>query len=517
MVGKVTSNKTIVLVCFILLNTACMVGPDFEEPAPPCTEAYTETPIAKETITANQKKGMGPEGPDTNGSGESQKYICDRDIEGDWWHLFGSYPLNELVHRGLEKNHNLEAALAALNMARANYQGSMGPLFPQLTLQLLGERTRFSGSSIGAQNFSEVFSLYNAQININYVFDIWGGTRRNMEALCAYSENQRYLYESSYITLTANIVNAAIQDASLREQIKATRDLIALQENTLKIVKGQFELGGASKADILLQETQLASLIATLPPLETRLAQNRHALAALVGEFPSETCLPQFHLSQLKLPRELPVKIPSELVRQRPDIQAAEALLHQASAQIGVAIANMLPQVSINTSYYGYEGDLLRELFTPHNVLWNYGGELLQPIFQGWSLYFKKKAAYAAFEKACAQYRQSVVAAFQNVADTLRALEDDARTLKAQINAEIAARESYLLSDQQYKLGAIHFLTLLIAERQYQQAKLNRIQAEAQRYTDTAALFLALGGGWWNRNCAPCLPYYTKRCERCLE
>lgn len=503
--------------CLILSNASCMVGPDFEPPAPPCTEAYTEIPIAKETVTANKYKGVGPDGPDTNGSGESQRYVCDRDIEGDWWHLFGSRPLNELVRRGLLKNHNLEAAHAALKVARANYQGSMGPLFPQLTLQLLGERTRFSGSTIGLENVSEVFSLYNAQINISYVLDVWGGTRRNMEALCAFSENQRYLYEGTYITLSANIVNGAITDASLREQIKATRDLIALQEATLKIVKQQFELGGVSRADILAQEAQLAALRANLPPLEKRLAQNRHALAALVGEFPSETCLPKFHLSQLKLPRELPVKIPSELVRQRPDIQASEALLHQASAQIGVAIANMLPQVSINTSYYGYESDLLRELFTPKNVIWNYGGELLQPIFQGWSLYFKKKAAYAAFEQACAQYRQAVVTAFQNVADSLRALEDDARALKTQIDAEIAARDSFLLAQQQFKLGAVNYLILLNAERQYSQAKINRIQAEAQRYTDTTALFLALGGGWWNRECAPCLPYYTKRCEPCLE
>ena len=299
------------------------------------------------------------------------------------------------------------------------------------------------------------------------------------------------------MTLTANIITTAITEASLRGQIAVTWSLIAEEERLLRILRQQFKLGGVAGSEVLTQATQLAQTRATLPPLQKSLAKNRDALAALVGDLPSQSHLPKFYLSELKLPVDIPLTLPSELVCQRPDIQASEALLHAASAQIGVATANMLPQITLSADY-GWISTELSNLFTHANSVWSIEGQLVQPIFQGGTLLSRRRAAIAAYDQAAAQYRQTVLLAFQNVADALNALEIDARTLRAQAAAEDAARANFIVARNQYKLGGVSFLILLNAEVQYQQTRINRIQAEAARYTDTAALFQALGGGWWH-------------------
>lgn len=467
------------------LLTGCMVGPDFRAPPPPQTNRYTETPIAQKTVSA------------PSAGGKSQQLVYGRDIPAEWWALFHSPNLNCLVVRGIANSPNLEAAQAAIREAEQNLRAEQGQLFPTIDFAATGTRQRTSGASFGAPSGgSATFNLYTAFFNGSYVLDVFGAIRRQIEALGAQVDYQRYEWDATYLALTANIVTAAITEASLRGQIAATLALINEQTQALHIVRQQLALGGASAENVLTQATQLAQIRATLPPLEKSLAQNRNALAVLVGALPSQSDLPKFYLSDLVLPKDLPVSLPSELVRQRPDIQASEALLHAASAQIGVATANLFPQITL-TAYYGWVGTFLNNWLTQPNSVWSYGGGVTQPLFHGGTLIAQRRAAIAAFDQAAAQYRQTVLQAFQNVADALNALEIDAETLRARAEAENTARGNFVLTRDQYRLGAVSYLTLLTAELQYQQTTISRIQAEAARYADTAALFQALGGGWW--------------------
>jgi NodT family efflux transporter outer membrane factor (OMF) lipoprotein len=309
---------------------------------------------------------------------------------------------------------------------------------------------------------------------------------------------QRFQLEGAYLTLASNIVTAAVKEASLRAQLKATREIITLQERQLNLVERQFQLGGASRADTLAQQAQLAQSRAGLPPLEKDLAQTRNLLAVYTGKLPSEASLPVFDLEKLNLPGELPLSIPSTLVRHRPDIRASEELLHAAGAQVGVATANLYPQITLNGNV-GSQTTSLQDLFGPGTLIWSLGAGLTQPLFHGGELTAKRRAAIAALDQAGAQYRETVLQAFQNVADVLQALESDAAALKAQSEAERSARDSLELTQRQFSLGAVNYLLLLNAERQHQQALLSLVQAQAARFADSAALFQALGGGWWNR------------------
>jgi NodT family efflux transporter outer membrane factor (OMF) lipoprotein len=360
-------------------------------------------------------------------------------------------------------------------------------------------RQKVSGAAIGQQavNISP-FTLYNASVSMSYALDIFGGVRRELESLQSQVDYQKFQLEGAYLTLTSNIVTSAVKEAALRAEIQAIKEILKAQEKQLSVVERQFQLGGASGLDVLVQKTQFAQTEATLPPLEKQLDQTRHQLAVLSGRLPSEAGLPEFNLDGLKLPQDLPVSLPSELVRQRPDIRASEALLHAACAQVGVATANLYPQVTL-TGNYGSEAIKTGDLFNGSTAVWDIGAGLLQPVFRGGELTARRRAAIAAYDAASAQYRETVLLAFQNVADVLRALDADALALKAQADAEAVARESLELIRQQFQLGSVNYISLLIAERQYLQARIGLVQAQATRYADTAALFQALGGGWWNR------------------
>lgn len=468
------------------LLSGCMAGPNFHSPPPPLTNRYTEKPIPQKTVSA------------PTAGGKSQHLIYGRDIPAEWWALFHSPSLNGLVVRGIHNSPTLAAAQAALREAEQNLRAAQGQLFPQIDFSAAGARQRTSAAAFGAPGApSMTFNLYNVAFNVSYVLDVFGAVRRQIEAQGAQVDYQRFEAEATYLTLTANIVTTAITEASLRDQITTTISLIRDQEQELQIVKKQLALGGASGADVLTQATQLAQTRATLPPLQKSFAQTRDALAALIGALPSESHLPQFYLADLTLPKEVPLSIPSALVRQRPDIQASEALLHAASAQVGVATANLFPQINLTASY-GWIGTAIPGLISQSNKVWNYGAQLIQPLLHGGTLISQRRAAIAAYDQALAQYHQTVIQAFQNVADALNALEIDAQTLRAQAQAENAARANYDLTRKQYRLGAVNYLFLLNAQLQYQQASINRIKAEASRYADTAALFQALGGGWWN-------------------
>lgn len=330
------------------------------------------------------------------------------------------------------------------------------------------------------------------------LFDVWGGNRRQVESLQAQADAQRFLLQATYVTLTANVVAAAVQEASLRAQIAATQDIIAISSKALTLLRKQFELGYVAGLDVAAQEAALAQVQQQLPPLQKQLEQNRNLLAALAGRFPHDDLDERFELAALHLPQELPVSLPSRLVEQRPDVRVAEETLHAAGAQVGVAIANWLPQFTINATYGGSATDFA-QMFAHNNPYWMVGGTALQMLFDGNTLLHRQRAAAAAFEQAAAQYRSTVLTAVQNVADTLYALQADAESLTAAVLAERAAKRTLDLTLKQQQLGYTNYLALLSAQQAYQQTVITRVQAQANRFADTGALFLALGGGWWNR------------------
>lgn len=476
--------------------TSCMVGPDFVSPPLPNTHHFTPPPHVQKTVSI----------PQAGKAGVAQHFIQNRDIPGLWWHVFRSHQVNELICRAMANNPNLAAAEGALLAARQAYYAQIGgTLLPLVNGSANYERQRFSYTSLGANGQllgggtrSNTFNLYNSTVNITYTLDVFGGLRRLIEAYGAQVTYQRFQLEGAYLALSTNIVTTAITIASLREQIAATEELIRLQRDTLGIIRKQFELGGISKLDYLFQEAQVAQTEGTLPPLKQSLSKNYHLLSVLIGDLPSENHLPKFTLKDFTLATDIPIGVPAALVRQRPDIRAAEALIHFYSAQIGVATANLIPQFTLYGNY-GWESSILSQLISPANIVWNWGGGVIETLFNGGALVAKRRQAIATYQQFAAQYQQAVLLGFQNVADTLRALEHDAQGLKAQKEAEVASQQSLKLTTDQYFLGGVNYLALLIAQRTYHQAQIARIRTQADRYTDTAALFQALGGGWWSR------------------
>jgi NodT family efflux transporter outer membrane factor (OMF) lipoprotein len=432
--------------------------------------------------------------------GEAQRFVTGQDIAGDWWTLFHSTALNDLIERSLKANPDLQAAQAALVVARENVLAQKGSYYPSVAASFTAARQKTSAVIAPVPNDNALyFNLYTPQVSVSYVPDVFGLNRRTVESLKAQEDQARFALVASDITLSANIVAAAIQEASLREQIAATRQLIAINTNMLNILRTQLARGYASRLDVAAQESQLAQVAATLPPLAKQLAQQRDLLAALAGGFPSEDLPEKFELSTLKLPLDLPVSLPSQLVAQRPDVRQAEENLHAASAQIGIAIANRLPNFMLSADA-GSMALEFGQMFSSGTGFWTLAGSVTQPIFQGGTLLHRERAAKAAYTQAAEQYRSTVVTAFQNVADTLNALEQDADALNAAAIARDGARVTLDLSRQQWQTGYAGYLALLTAEQTYYQAVINLIQAQANRYADTAALFQALGGGWWNRS-----------------
>ena len=421
------------------------------------------------------------------------------EIPAQWWTLFHSEPLDRLIRQALTDSPTLAAAQAKLRQAQENLRAEVGAVSPSVDAKLSAERQRFSFAAIGQPQIpSTIFNLYNASVGVSYTFDVGGGWRRELEVMQALVDYQSFQLEGAHLALTANIVTAAIREASLRAEMQALQEIEALQQKELGITETQFKLGGAKRTDVLAQRAQLMQVRAILLPLEKELAQTRHLLAVLAGKLPSEASLPEFTLETLELPQQLPVSLPSALVRQRPDIRAAEALLHQASAQVGVATANLYPRITLSGNY-GSLANSPSDLFSSTTGIWSVGGSLLQPLFHGGELTARRRAAIAVYDQTAAQYRDTVLHAFQNVADALRALDVDARTLQAQTEADAVARDTLDLTHKEFSLGAANYLSLLNAQRQYQQARINLVQSQALRYADTAALFQALGGGWWNR------------------
>jgi NodT family efflux transporter outer membrane factor (OMF) lipoprotein len=488
-------NRTLFVAVSTLLVASCAVGPDFSVPPRPEEAGYSLDRMPASTVSTPVAQGA------------AQRFEAGRDIPGDWWTLFHSHHLNGLVDRALAANPSLQASQAALRQARETLLATEGTLAPQIDANASAIRQQISTAQFGplgpelakfGASGPFLFNLFQATANVSYSPDVFGGKRRQVESAEAQADYQRFELEASYLTLTANVVTAAIQEASLRGQIAATQDIISAENQQLVVVRNQFNAGSAPRTDVLSQQSQLIQTQSTLPTLEKQLAQQRHLLMALTGRFPNQGRGQTLSLAALHLPTRIPVSLPSQLVEQRPDVRAAEEQLHQASAQIGVAIANMLPQITLSAEY-GSQSLTPAQLFAPQNIIWNAIASGTQPIFHGGTLLHQERAAVAAFEQADAEYRNTVLLAFQNVADALRALRDDARELEIQQQAVRVAAENNSLTQIQYRDGTITYLTLLNAQRSYELARLSLVQAQAARLADTAALFQALGGGWWNR------------------
>jgi NodT family efflux transporter outer membrane factor (OMF) lipoprotein len=470
-----------------LLLASCAVGPDFKGPTPPATDAYTPEKTLPPTAAADVPGGA------------SQRFNPGQDVPGQWWTLFRSAQLDALVDQALKNNPDLAAAQAALRAAQENVLAGEGAFYPSVSAGLNGQRQKVSPTASGINGPSNVYTLYNASVSVSYAPDVFGGTRRQVESLQAQAQFQQFQLEATYLALTANVVTTVIAEASLRGQIAATAEIIKLQRDQVGLLRQQFTLGGVSRVDVLAQEANLAQTEATLPPLQKQLAQTRNQLLALIGNFPANDTAGTFELSSLTLPVELPLSLPTDLARQRPDIRAAEERLHQASAEVGVATANLYPKFNI-TADVGSVALTLAKLFSPGSLIWSFAGSVAQSIFKGGQLEHQKKAAEATFDQALAQYKSTLLAAFQDVANALRALQADADALKAQDAAVRAAAASLNIARAQFQTGAITYLSVLNAQQVYLTARVNLVRAQAQRFADTAALFQALGGGWWNRS-----------------
>jgi NodT family efflux transporter outer membrane factor (OMF) lipoprotein len=474
--------------------TACAVGPNFKRPTPPSAPDYGSAPMHGETSAAE------------GAAASAQRFVAGMDIPSQWWTLFQSPQLDRLVEQSLKANPDVGAAQAALKQAHELYAAQRASFFPVVQGGFNAQRAKNAVGSIAnptsLPQANPYYDLYTAQLTLSYAPDVFGGTRRAVEMAKAQEQGTRYQLEATYLTLSSNVVVTAIEEATLRGQIAATERLLQVQHDLTDKVRHQRLLGTVSDLDVLAQEAAEAQTAQTLAPLQKQLGQTRDALTALLGRLPSGEPSETFRLSELTLPTELPVSVPSKLVEQRPDVRQAEENMHAASAAVGVALADMLPQFPINADL-GSSALKIGQLFSPYTGFWDVGGSLTQTLFDAGTLLHKKRAADAALDQAAAQYRGAVILACQNVADTLRALQADADALKASIEAERAAKKTFDLAQRQRELGTLSMVAVLLAEQAYQQAELALVQAEGNRFSDTAGLFQALGGGWWNRKEEP--------------
>lgn len=461
---------------------ACTVGPDFARPDVPQTQRYTPEAQATSTVEA---------------AGVAQRFHIGDELPADWWRLFGSEAVNAAMSQALRANPSLQAAQASLRESEANLRAGQGVFFPSVSVGAELSRARSNPALQGASVAGAEYSLATANVAVTYLLDVFGQERRTVEALAAQVEEQRYLAQAVYLTLSANVVNTLIAHAAYAAQIQELGSLIEVEKEQLRSVEAQVRAGTAPYSDTLLQETLIANNMALIAPLRQKLSQAEHLLASLTGNPSSDFSFPRIDLGSLTLPADIPVSLPSEWVRRRPDILAAEAQWHVASANIGVATAAMFPSFNL-TAAFGSAGAGVADLFKSGGEFWSLGAALAAPIFSGGRLSAQRQAAIAEYEVQQANYRHTVLAAFQQVADALNALEHDAQALQAESEALKASKESLGLLSASYAAGMAAYIDVLVADAQFHQAAIGYQQALAQRLQDTVALFLALGGGWWN-------------------
>jgi NodT family efflux transporter outer membrane factor (OMF) lipoprotein len=483
--------------CFIaalmltVVVSGCTVGPDFRPPDAPTTTRYT----APEESRARAA--------DAGTAVSRQTVVLGDKVTSDWWTLFRSSDLDRLIKQSIASSPTLEAAKARLVAAREAVTAATGALYPQIGFSASASREKVSASTFGLTP-SEAplppnFNLFQGGPTVSYALDIFGGTRRQIEQKAALADYQRDQLDAAYLTLTGTVVTQAIQLAAVRAQLKAISDILDLDRQNLQLVRRERQAGTVPDSDVVTAESQLAADETLQPGLEQQLSVAKHALAVLLGRAPGDWSPPDFNLAALTLPSQLPVSLPSELVHQRPDIQAAEAQLHAASAQIGVATAQLYPSITLSGGVSAAALDP-GHLFSPAGLVWSIAAGLTQPIFDGGMRRAERRTALASFKASAADYQQTVLQAFGQVGDILQALTHDAGLLAAQRRALDMASESVRLQRINYGNGGIGILNLLDAQHQYQQALLGYVRADAQRYQDTIQLLIAMGGGWWGAN-----------------
>lgn len=466
----------------VICAWGCAAGPDFVRPEPPKVELYTDN-MSIATIAAD---------------GQAQRIGPGTKMTTDWWRRFNSPKIDAVMIESLSNNPTLQAAQASLRRSRENLLAGYGVFYPQLDAGAGVSRQRVLQSAPNGVSAVNIFSLYTLAAGVSYALDIFGGERRAVEGLQAEVDFQRYMVLGTYLTQSANVVNTMIAQAAYREQIEATEQIIALQREQVEIADSQLSAGIVPYTSVLNLRSQLYATEAAIPLLKQRLSQAVHLLAVLVGKTPAEWASPEVLLTQdLTLPDDLPLTLPSDLVRRRPDILAAEAQLHSASASIGTATASMFPSFTL-TGSYGMSGNSAENFFTNATNVWGLGANLSVPLLHGGSLWSRRQAAIEAYNQSQAVYRQTVLSAFAQVADVLRALEHDAEALQAQSQALNSAEEALQIVQANYRAGIANYLQMLVTDYQYRQAKIAYLQALAQRFQDTVALFVAMGGGWWN-------------------
>ena len=479
---KATLPRCIYLGASLALLGGCTLGPDFVRPAPSDTDRYTREVLPAATVAAD---------------GQAQQFASHAVLMADWWQLFKSKPLNEVVRKALANNPTLAASEASLQQSQDNLRAGYGVFYPQVAAGVDARRERATPAQPGAQSSGSIFNLVTMSGTISYTLDVFGGKRRTVEGLQAQADFQQYESRAAYLTLSANIVNTCIARAAYAAEIRATEQLLELENQQLGLTEAQVKAGTSPYANVLSVRGLMAANRASLAPLKQKISQAEHLLATLEGVTPSQVTLPDFDLASLALPVDLPVSLPSDLVRQRPDILSAEAQNHLASANIGVATAAMFPSFTMGATY-GAAGVNLGKLTADSSRFWSIGPSATIPLFQGGSLWFGRQAAIDAYQLSQANYRQTVLSAFAQVADFLTALEHDAEALQAQVDAQRATGEALNLLQANYRAGLVDDLEVLIADVQFHAASVGYLQAVAQRHQDTVGLFVALGGGWWN-------------------
>ncbi len=509
-VWRPTRQLTSLMACAVLAS--CAVGPDYNRPVLSEAKGYSSTPpLTQQTASAAVQAGA------------AQRFVIEKDIRSDWWTLFQNTALNELIEKSFEANPTIEVAQRALKVAQENVYAQQGYFFPTVQANYTPARTKIAGnlssSAPGIQgdgtliqgyqgtpadqggtapfNGSTLYNFHTAQLTVGFTPDVFGGMRRQVESLQAQAEAQQFQLQATYITLATNIVASAIQDALLRKQIRLTQEMIDANLVAVNLAQRQYKAGFASQLDLSMQQSALGQVRQLLPPLQKQFEQNLDLLRVLAG-LNQDQDVPSFELDALKLPEELPLTLPSKLVEQRPDVRAAEEQLRAANAQIGVARAARLPQFILNGAVGGAAANFSQ-------MFWNSGNffglalGITQPLFDGGTLLHREKAAIEGQQQAAAQYRATVITAYQNVADTLHAIQADANALKIANDLSVAAKTTFDLTGRQHANGYLDRLALINAQQTYRQAELNFAQAQASRLGDTAALFQALGGGWWNK------------------
>lgn len=466
----------------LLLPSACATGPDFVRPEAPSVVRYTND---------------GPPAASMNAEGKEQYFVASREITADWWRLFNSPAVDQAMQLALAANPTLQSAQATLRQSQDNLRAGEGVFYPQIEVPFSAARQRVSPLRLGVNGPGNLFNLFTINGIVTYALDLFGGQQRTVEGLAAQSDVARNTMRATWLTLSGNIVNTMIARAAYMMQITAVQRVIDRQQQQLVIAQARARAGTAPYFTVLNIQSQLATNQAALPGLQQKRDQADHLLAKLLGHTPGEANPPAIDWASLSLPAELPLSLPSALVRQRPDILAAEAQLHAASAAIGVATAALYPTVSLSGNYGG-NGTTIGTMTAQNNRFWSAGPVIDVPVFQGGTSWYRRGAAIEAYRKGLADYRQTVLDAFVQVADTLKALEHDAQGVQARLVAMRAAEQEFALVDANYRAGIAGYLDLLAADVQLNQSNVDYLQASAQRYQDTVALFVALGGGWWD-------------------